>query len=196
MQKNIKKQKGSYIMAYKTPEQMLDYILNEHLLTDACMTIIDGRNEYGFHAVEVPKNNIKNKGKGNVEITLAEGNKEIHVPVKIPDPSKSYSLWLMSFVDGRYDIICVQYERGQESEASVKQKEYLSVIAMFLDRYKVGTKTKLMNILKYGYAQLKKEINENNAYELLRDYLNDSLVVQRAEHMPDKYGVRFNFHFK
>ena len=34
-------------MAYKTPEQMLDIILSENLLTDACMTIIDGRNEYG-----------------------------------------------------------------------------------------------------------------------------------------------------
>ena len=183
-------------MAYKTPEQMLDYILNEHLLTDACMTIIDGRNEYGFHAVEVPKNSIKNKGNGKVEITLAEGDKETHVPVKIPDPSKSYSLWLMSFNTVKYEIICVQYERGQESEASVKQKEYLSVIAMFLDKYKVGTKTKLINILKYGYEQLKKEISEDNAYELLRDYLDAGLVVQRAESMPDKYGVRFNFHFE
>lgn len=183
-------------MAYKTPEQMLEYILNEHLLTDACMTIIDGRNEFGFHAVEVPKNNIKNKGNGRVEITLAEGSKEIHIPVVIPDPSKLYSLWLMSFVDGKYDIICVQYERGKESEAAVKQKEYLSVIAMFLDKYKVGTRTKLMNILKYGYSQLKKEINEENAYELLRDYLDAGLVVQRAESMPDKYGVRFKFHFE
>ena len=41
-------------MAYKTPEQMLDIILSENLLTDACMTIIDGRNEYGFHAAKVP----------------------------------------------------------------------------------------------------------------------------------------------
>ena len=41
-------------MAYKTPEQMVNLIIEENLLTDACMTIIDGRNEYGFHAVEIP----------------------------------------------------------------------------------------------------------------------------------------------
>lgn len=39
-------------MAYKTPEQMLELIREENLLTDACMTIIDGRNEFGFHAAE------------------------------------------------------------------------------------------------------------------------------------------------
>ena len=41
---------------------------------------------------------------------------------------------------------------------------------------------------------LKKEIGDNNAYDLLRDYMNESLVVQRAEEMPDKYGIRFKFH--
>ena len=83
---------------------------------------------------------------------------------------------------------------SSESKTEMKKKEYLSVIAFFLDHYKIGTRTKLLGVLKNGYAMLKKEIGDNNAYDLLRDYMNESLVVQRAEEMPDKYGVRFKFH--
>ena len=61
-------------MAYKTPEQMLELIREENLLTDACMTIIDGRNEFGFHAAEVPEGSVKNFGDGAYEITLADGD--------------------------------------------------------------------------------------------------------------------------
>ena len=56
-------------MAYKTPEQMLDIILSENLLTDACMTIIDGRNEYGFHAAKVPDSSLEKTAPGKYNIT-------------------------------------------------------------------------------------------------------------------------------
>ena len=72
---------------------------------------------------------------------------------------------------------------------------YMSVIALFLDHYKIGTRTKLMNILKYGYAELKKEIGDDNAYELLRDYMDTGVSIMRAEHMPKTFGIRFKFDF-
>lgn len=182
-------------MAYKTPEQMLNIIIEENLLTDACMTIIDGRNEYGFHAVEIPECCIEYKDKGNYEVILTDENqKEVRVPVTVPDLTKSASLWLVSFTEGRYDIICVQYDKGDLDDAAMKQKEYLSVIAMFLDHYKIGTKTRLMNVLKYGYDVLKKEIGEQNSYELLRDCMNTEIDIRRAAEMPNKFGVRFKFH--
>lgn len=181
-------------MAYKTPEQMVNLIIEENLLTDACMTIIDGRNEYGFHAVEIPPDNIRPIGRNRVNILLNDSGKDVSIPVTFPDTDKEYSLWLMSFVEGKYEVICVQHDPSSESKTEMKKKEYLSVIAFFLDHYKIGTRTKLLGVLKNGYTMLKKEIGDNNAYDLLRDYMNESLVVQRAEEMPDKYGVRFKFH--
>lgn len=71
----------------------------------------------------------------------------------------------------------------------------MSVIALFLDHYKIETRTKLMNILKYGYAELKKEIGDDNAYELLRDYMDTGVSIMRAEHMPKTFGIRFKFDF-
>ena len=182
-------------MAYKTPEQMLEIIKTENLLTDACMTIIDGRNEFGFHATEVPDGSIKEFGDGAYEITLTEGNEDIHIPVHIPVTDKETSLWLISFKKGEYNIIAVQHDKIDEDPKELKKKEYMSVIACFLDHYHIGTKTKLMGILQYGYAQLKKEIGEDNAYALLRDYLDTSMDVRRAEELPKKFGIRFNFHF-
>lgn len=192
-QEKIKK-KGDKIMAYKTPEQMVNLIIEENLLTDACMTIIDGRNEYGFHAVEIPPDSIRPIGRNRANVLLNDSGKNISVPVTLPDTDKEYSLWLMSFIEGKYEVICVQHDPSSESKTEMKKKEYLSVIAFFLDHYKIGTRTKLLGVLKNGYAMLKKEIGDNNAYDLLRDYMNESLVVQRAEEMPDKYGVRFKFH--
>ena len=55
-------------MAYKTPEQMLDIILSENLLTDACMTIIDGRNEYGFHAAKYLTAALKKLRRENITL--------------------------------------------------------------------------------------------------------------------------------
>lgn len=52
-----------------------------------------------------------------------------------------------------------------------------------------------MNILKYGYAELKKEIGDDNAYELLRDYMDTGVSIMRAEHMPKTFGIRFKFDF-
>ena len=75
-------------MAYKTPEQMLELIREENLLTDACMTIIDGRNEFGFHAAEVPEGSVKNFGDGAYEITLADGDEDVHIPVHVPQTDK------------------------------------------------------------------------------------------------------------
>lgn len=184
-------------MAYKTPEQMLNYIRENNLLTDACMTIIDGRNEFGFHAIEIPKESVKDLGNGNFQIVLVDGDNDVHIPVKAADPKKETSFWLISFKEGRYDIICVQHEKNAGSAAEVKQKEYMSVIALFLDHYKIGTASKLMEVLKYGYNKLKEETDDkDNAYELLRDYMDAGLVVKRAEHIPDKFGVRFKFHLE
>ena len=84
-------------MAYKTPEQMLEIIKNEHLLTDACMTIIDGRNEFGFHAAEVPSGSVKDMGDGSYEITIVEDDDDLHIPVHIPMTNKETTFWLISF---------------------------------------------------------------------------------------------------
>lgn len=184
-------------MAYKTPEQMLELILDENLLTDACMTIIDGRNEFGFHAVEVPNCCIKNVSGNEYALTfVTDDEKNLVVNVKVPQPEKDFTFWLMTFRKGEYDVVCVQHEKTDEPYPEVKKKEYLSVIAMFLSHYKVGTRTKLMNILEYGYDVLKNEIGDNeNAYKLIRDRMNNEIDVRRALSMPDKFGVRFNFHF-
>lgn len=184
-------------MAYKTPEQMLDIILNENLLTDACMTIVDGRNEYGFHAMKVPEGSVKKLEPGKYEITLRDDEgKDVVLSATAPVNEKETNFWLISFEKDKYNVICVQYLPNGESAKTLEQKEYMSVIALFLDHYKIGTRTKLMNVLKYGYSELKKEINDDNAYELLRDYMDAGVSVMRAEHLPQKFGVRFQFHFE
>lgn len=184
-------------MAYKTPEQMLEWMIEENLLTDACMTIIDGRNEFGFHAVEVPPGCIEKTGEDEYNLKfVTEDSEDLIVPVKVPQPDKNFTFWLIKFKEGEYQVVCVQHEKTDESYSEIKKKEYLSVIAMFLDYFKVGTRTKLMNILEYGYDTLKSEIGDNeNAYKLLRDRMDNEIDVRRALHMPDKFGVRFNFHF-
>lgn len=182
-------------MAYKTPEQMLEIIKNEHLLTDACMTIIDGRNEFGFHAAEVPSGSVKDMGDGSYEITIFEDDDDLHIPVHIPVTDKETTFWLISFKKGEYNIIAVQHDKGAGEYTDVKKKEYMSVIALFLDHYHIGTRMRLIGVLQYGYEQLKKELNEKNEYKLLRDYMDSSIDIRRAEKMPDKYGIRFHFHF-
>ena len=183
-------------MAYKTPEQMLDIILSENLLTDACMTIIDGRNEYGFHAAKVPDSSLEKTAPGKYNITLRGGDgKDVVVNATAPENGKKTNFWLISFEEGNYNVICVQYDDNGEPSRALEQKEYMSVIALFLAHYKIGTRTKQMTIYKNGYAELKKEIGDDNAYTLLRDYLDSSMDVRRAEVMPKKFGVRFNFHF-
>ena len=182
-------------MAYKTPEQMLEIIKNEHLLTDACMTIIDGRNEFGFHAAEVPSGSVKDMGDGSYEITIAEDDDDLHIPVHIPVTDKETTFWLISFKKGEYNIIAVQHDKGAGEYADVKKKEYMSVIALFLDHYHIGTRMRLIGVLQYGYDQLKKELNEKNEYKLLRDYMDSIIDIRRAEIMPDKYGILFHFHF-
>lgn len=181
-------------MAYKTPEQMLELILKESLLTDACMTIIDGRNEYGFHAVEIPSGSIEKVDGNKYELVfLNEKQEEVRVPVEVPANEKETALWLIKSKKDMYDIVCIQHDANDDSPAKNKQKEYMSVIAMFLDHYGIGTRTRLLNILKYGYEELKKEIGEDNEYELLRDSMNAELDIRKAEYIPDKYGVRFDF---
>lgn len=182
-------------MAYKTPEQMLEIIKNEHLLTDACMTIIDGRNEFGFHAAEVPSGSVKDMGDGSYEITIVEDDDDLHIPVHIPMTNKETTFWLISFKKGEYNIIAVQHDKDAGEYADVKKKEYMSVIALFLDHYHIGTHMRLIGVLQYGYEQLKKELNEKNEYKLLSDYMDSSIDIRRAEKMPDKYGIRFHFHF-
>ena len=179
-------------MAYKTPEQMLEIIKNEHLLTDACMTIIDGRNEFGFHAAEVPSGSVKDMGDGSYEITIVEDDDDLHIPMT----NKETTFWLISFKKGEYNIIAVQHDKDAGEYADVKKKEYMSVIALFLDHYHIGTRMRLIGVLQYGYEQLKKELNEKNEYKLLRDYMDSSIDIRRAEKMPDKYGIRFHFHFE
>lgn len=181
-------------MSYKNPGQMLEYIINNSLLTDACMTIIDGRNEYGFHAIKVPESSINRITKTAYMIKIVDGKDILSVPVTIPDNGKPSSIWLISFEKGKYEALCVQHETKENlTEKEIEKKEYLSVIALFLDHYKVGTRTKLLGILKYGYAQLKKEIGDDNPYELLKDYMDESYVLLKSKNMPDKYGIRFNF---
>ena len=104
-------------MAYKTPEQMLDIILSENLLTitpqatvvkDACMTIIDGRNEYGFHAAKVPDSSLEKTAPGKYNITLRGGDgKDIVVNATAPENGKKTNFWLISFEEGNYNVICV-----------------------------------------------------------------------------------------
>ena len=97
--------------------------------------------------------------------------------------------------DALFHLPIAQYDDNGEPSRALEQKEYMSVIALFLDHYKIGTRTKLMNILKYGYAELKKEIGDDNAYELLRDYMDTGVSIMRAEHMPKTFGIRFKFDF-
>ena len=90
-------------MAYKTPEQMLDIILSENLLTDACMTIIDGRNEYGFHAAKVPDSSLEKTAPGKYNITLRGGDgKDIVVNATAPENGKKTNFWLISFEEGKF----------------------------------------------------------------------------------------------
>ena len=182
-------------MAYKTPEEMVQLIIKENLLTDACMTIVDGRNEYGFHAVEIPASSIHKKSEAEYEIEVMDenGNKTL-IPAKVPANGKVTKLWLISSKKGNYDVISIQHDETEEDERTLRQKEYMSVIALFLDHFHIGTKIRLMNILKYGYTALKKEIGEDDAYELLRDRMNNEMDIRRADVIPEKFGVRFNFH--
>ncbi len=182
-------------MAYKTPEEMLKLIVEENLLTDACMTIVDGRNEYGFHAVEIPASSIHKKNDTEYEIEIMDENgKRNFIPVNVPANGKATKLWLISSKKGNYDVISIQHDETEEDERTLRQKEYMSVIALFLDHFHIGTRIRLMNILKYGYTALKKEIVEDDAYELLRDRMNNEMDIRRADVIPEKFGVRFNFH--
>lgn len=181
-------------MGYKTSEQMLQTILNEGLLTDACMTILEGRNMYGFHATEVPAGSIKKMTDGAYEITVTDaGNDDLHIPVRVSDDTKETSFWLIRMrKDKPYEIFAIQHEDAAAQD--IKRKEYLSNLLLFLDYYKIGTNAQLMNVLKDGYSRLKKELGEENPYELLKDYMSDEMVALKAEQMPDKFGVRIKFH--
>lgn len=180
-------------MSYKTPEQMLNVIIKENLLTDACMTILEGRNDYGFHAVKVPDRSVTPLGNGEFKIELSDGQNDIEAKAFVKDTSKTTSFWLVSFDNNKYQIISVQHDKEQ-NDKEINKKEYLSMIAMFLDHYKVGTKMRLIQILKNGYSKLKKEINDNeNPYELIRDYMDAGLLVTKVDAIPQKYNVRFNF---
>lgn len=183
-------------MAFKTAEQMIEIIVNEKLLADACMTIIEGRNEYGFHAAKVPAGSIKKLTDTAYELLLTDGENDIHVPVNIPesDTDLSTSIWLVRYKDdGNYDIITIQHDATLTDTIALEQKEYLSIIMMFLEHYKITTRTKLISLLKNGYKRLKEETGEDNAYELLRDCMDTSYVVQRTDKIPTKFNIRFNF---
>ena len=115
-------------MAYKTPEQMLDIILSENLLTDACMTIIDGRNEYGFHAAKVPDSSLEKTAPGKYNITLRGGDgKDVVVNATAPENGKKTNFWLISFEEGNYNVICVQYDDNGEPSRALEQKEFTDI---------------------------------------------------------------------
>lgn len=184
-------------MAYKTPEQMLQIILNEGLLTDACMTILEGRNPYGFHAAEIPAGSVKKLADGAYTITVTSDGGDVHIPVHVKDTEKETSFWLIKLESGKpYSVFAIQHDAGTD-EKQIKQKEYLSCLTLFLDYHKIRTNTKLMAVLKDGFSRLKKELHdEGNPYELLRDYLSDETVAMRTAHMPKKFGLRLDFHWK
>lgn len=184
-------------MAYKTPEQMLQIILKEGLLTDACMTILEGRNAYGFQATEIPAGSVEKIGDGSYTITVTSEKEDIHIPVHVKDETRPASFWLMKLDNSKpYTIFALQNDAGEDAK-EVKKKEYLACLTLFLDYHKVRTTTQLMSILKDGFKRLKTELKaEDNPYELLRDYLSNETVTLRTDHMPDKFGIRFNFHWK
>ena len=192
-----KNDKGDLNMAYKTPEQMLQIILNEGLLTDACMTILEGRNPYGFHAAEIPAGSVKKLADGAYTITVTSDGGDVHIPVHVKDTEKETSFWLIKLENGKpYSVFAIQHDAGTD-EKQVKQKEYLSCLTLFLDYHKVRTNTQLMAVLKDGFSRLKKELHdEGNPYELLRDYLSDETVAMRTARMPKKFGLRLDFHWK
>lgn len=192
-----KNDKGDLNMAYKTPEQMLQIILNEGLLTDACMTILEGRNPYGFHAAEIPSGSVKKLADGAYTITVTSDGGDVHIPVHVKDSKKETSFWLIKLENGKpYSVFAIQHDAGTD-EKKVKQKEYLSCLTLFLDYHKIRTNTQLMAVLKDGFSRLKKELHdEGNPYELLRDYLSDETVAMRTARMPKKFGLRLDFHWK
>ena len=164
---------------------MLDIILSENLLTDACMTIIDGRNEYGFHAAKVPDSSLEKTAPGKYNITLRGGDgKDIVVNATAPENGKKTNFWLISFEEGNYNVICVQYDDNGEPSRALEQKEYMSVIALFLDHYKIGTRTKLMNILK----ELK---SDSEKFRVLGITFEEKAFFDVLVEVRDKHGFEY-----
>ena len=82
------------------------------------MTIIDGRNEYGFHAAKVPDSSLEKTAPGKYNITLRGGDgKDIVVNATAPENGKKTNFWLISFEEGNYNVICVQRRTVQSVRA-------------------------------------------------------------------------------
>lgn len=181
-------------MAYKTAEQILNYILENSLLTDTCMTLFEGRNEFGFRATAIPHDSVKHIGNGRFRILLHDpSDGDFEVPVTVDNKDKFVSFWLISFNPENSEVAAVMCDKGDYSERELEQKMYLAVILMFLDHYKINTTGKILSILKRGYKQLKEEIHDENNFELLRDQMNAGIAVARMDHLTNKVNVRFNF---
>lgn len=182
-------------MAYKKPNEMVELIIKEQLLKDACMTVIDGRNEYGFHAIEVPQNCVTQKGNDYHIEVLDKEKRRICKDITVEPYGKDFTFWLLRFHRDTYDLVCLFHNPTEKNPVALKQSEYLAIMAIFCDRFKIGTKTKLLGILKNGFDILKKETGLETSCELLRDFMASETDIRWAEQFPDKYGVRFHFHF-
>lgn len=181
-------------MVYRTPEEMVDLIVKEHLLQDASMTILDGRNRYGFKAVEVPASSIDKAGDiWHVTVYEKDGT-PVKTDVSVYNDGKSVSLWLVKTGEGAYDVMALRHDKEDAESIETKRKEYLAMLAVFFDRFGLNTRGKMLAVLREGFQRLKEETGLQTDCEFLRDFLANETIVRQGQ-IPDKYGVRFRFHF-
>lgn len=187
-------------MAYKTPAQMADLVMDENLFLDACVTIVTGRNDYGFKATKIPPNMIEKTEdwKYNAIFGTADGE-IVRVPLVPPKGSegKEIDFWVVSFKEGKQEIFGIAHNPVDESPFDTERRAYLAAMALFFDKYRIGTKMRLMTILERGYEILKKENGEVNDYKLMRDAKIDAAkaeyVRQLMAQTPGKVNLRLNF---
>ena len=160
-------------MAFKTPEELIQFVEDDLLWFDVNSTIFVGNNNLSFSAMRVPEEMVSFEGN---KIIIATGKKdeegkEVTASFESDNPDfkvvKGSIVWIIM---DKKEIHLEVFDPGTEKE----EMDY-SLLYNFLSNHKINTKGKLLKILKDGYQIYKDDVGVYDEYELHRDYMINEL---------------------